>query len=473
MRMATTSISLTESSGYLETYEAVRYQKGLFTNVATSAEYSNPANTTRNLLQPLIFQAVARVVIKHPILSAVFLGADTAKPRYAQLPRIDLRECIVFVEQDPGFKGSDTTRNPGWDRLLEEYHNMRFDDRWGQLPLWRLVISYPPSSNTEFIACFVHLHGICDGNSGPAFHRAFLAELQTLSQQGLSDTFDHIVRSPNAPPLPSIEALHRLPLSPDYLLKLAWQDTFPKKNKHVWLGAPASTRPTRSRFLSITLPADTTRKLVAVSRSHGTSLTGTIHALVGTALFANLPKDATTALKSGLAINLRRFLSQELVDQDSFGNWVYVAYDAMKRPSSTSKISWEYAQHVKKLLDDEVRRAGKNTPMGCLRYVGNMHKFFEKRCKGQREGSYLLSNLGAFKPRDNNDARPWKTGRMIFSEGFDASGEPIDVMMITGCDGCLTVGFVWSDSIVQENFILKVSGTLEKLMVDTAHDTEV
>lgn len=433
--------------------------------------YSNP-NATQDL-QPLIFQAVARILSQHPILSTVFLDADTAKPRYAQLPQVDLRECIVFVDRDARPKEADATRNPEWDQLLEEYHNTRFDDRWGERPLWRLVISRQPDNNkSEFIACFVYLHGLCDGNSGPAFHRALLAELQSLSREGLADTVDPIVRSPDTPPLPNIEALHRLPLSAPYLLKMAWQDTFPGKNKNVWLGGPVSATPTRSRFRSMTLPADTTSKLVAVSRAHASSLTATVHALVGTALFANLPQE-TTLLKSGLAVNLRRFLSRDVVNEDSMGNWVYVAYDTMSRPNSTATVSWEDAQHVKKLLDDEIAREGKNIPMACLRYAGNMHKFLESRFKRPRDGSYLMSNLGVFQPRDSDDndnkAGPsWKTGRMIFSEGFDVSGEAIDITMITGCDGCLTVGFIWSDLVVEEKFLLDVFNTLEKLLVETA-----
>lgn len=530
----------------------MRYTRGLFTNVGISAAYSHPAPIPHESLQPLIYQAVSRVISQHPALSTVFLDADAqkpyAKPRYAQLPHLDLRDCVTFVEQAPRVGNDEdaaqddapaATRNPEWDQLVEGYHNTRFDDRWGELPLWRLIISrrqqQPPDNNshaTEFIACFVYLHAICDGNSGPAFHRAFLAELQSISQQrGFADNNNsvehhhdyphHIVRSPDAPPLPSIEALHRLPLSPSYLVKMAWQDTFPGKNKNVWLGGPISAQPTTpSRFRSMTLPADITSNLVAVSRSHSASLTATVHVLIGTAILANLPPKGTTTtrLKSGIAVSLRRFLPRDVVTEDSMGNWVYIAYYdgpcIMKRSSSPPppdsasplpRISWQDAQDVKRMLDNELRRAGKNTPMGCLRFAGNMHKFFEGRVKRPRDGSYLLSNLGVFKPRDHNSsnkyissdddededgarspaaAEPnhynintnnssnWKTGRMIFSEGFDAAGEAIQVTMITGCDGCLTVGFVWNDTVVEESLVLGIFDTLERLMIETAQDTK-
>lgn len=448
----------------------MRYAQGLFTNVATSANYS-VADSTQDL-QPLIFLAVARIISQQPALSAIFLDHDgsKAKARYVQIPRIDLRECVLFVNQEPGSKKKDESRNPEWDQLLEEYHNTRFDERWGELPLWRLVISRQPENKLEFIACFFHLHGICDGNSGPAFHRAFLAELQALSEQKLADTFDPVVFPPDSMLPLNVEALHRLPVSPQYLLKLAWQDAFPVKAKNVWLGAPMSAKLSRSRFRSMTLPADVTRRLVAVSRSHSASLTATVHSLVGTAIFANLPNHDATKLKTGIAVNFRRFLPRDVVDDDSIGNWVYVAYDVMKRPSSTANVSWENAQHVKKLLDDEVGRKGKNTPMACLRYV-DMHKYLQGRFKRPREGSYLMSNLGVFQPRDGN-AGPWKIGRMIFSEGFDISGEALDITMITGCDGCLTVGFVWSDTVTEERFVSGVFDTLEKLLIETSRDLQ-
>lgn len=529
----------------------MRYHRGFFTNVAASAVYScssfHPAFQSstqqefQDLLQPLLYQAVARIIAQHPILSTVFLDAHTPKPRYAQLPHVDLRDCIVFVEQqqqqlEQQQDDADVdlaTRNPAWDRLLEEYHNTRFDDHWGERPLWRLVIAHRPGHHAEFLACFVYLHGLCDGNSGPAFHRALLAELQALSSQhdSLADdnkvkvVVDPIVRSPDTPPLPNIEALHRLPLSPPFLLKMAWQDAFPSKTTHVWLGGPVvlAQPPTRSRFRSLTVPAATTARLVAVSRAHASSLTATVHALVGTALFAHLPPDMTQ-LKTGLAINLRRFLPRDVVTADSMGNWVYVAYDTMhrrRRPTSPTsprpspptvggstttttsaapnvELAWDDAQHVKRLLDDEIARAGKNTPMGCLRYAGSMHKFLDSRFKRPRDGSYLLSNLGVFQPRANNNnnnnnnennkennenkdkdkdkeaagGHTWRTGRMIFSEGFDVSGEALDITMITGCDGCLTVGFIWGEAVVEETFVLDVFHTLERLLVATAQQQQ-
>lgn len=505
--------------GHLESYEAVRYARGLFTNVGTSAVYSHPTASIGGdgeSLKRLVLQAVSRVVAHHPALSTVFLGADNpdAKPRYAQLPQLDLAQCVAFVEHDE--PATTATRNPGWDRLLERYHNARFDDSWGELPLWRLVVIVGPAQPAQFIACFFYLHAICDGNSGPAFHRALLAELQATSQQERQHDAPRIVRSPDAPPLPSIEALHRLPTSPCYLLKMLWQDTCPGNSKNVWLGGPIVAKPTTpSRFCSMTLPADVTSKLVSASRSHAASLTATVHALIGTAIMANLPEEEATRktrLKSGIAVSLRRFLPRDVVTPDSMGNWVCIAYydagPSLTSPPTTTTISWQDARAIKKMLDDEIRREGKNTPMGCLRYAGNMHKFFEDRVKRPRDGSYLLSNLGVFKPRDDdtpatttndinghannssekkndgdtarsqaaatgpnrarNNTNNWTTGRMIFSEGFDAAGEAIQVTMITGCDGCLTVGFVWNDAVVEETLLVGIFDTLEKLMIETA-----
>lgn len=438
----------------------------MFTSVGITAVYSNPAS--KYDLEPLIFDAVARVISKHPALSAIFADLEKSKLRYVQLPQIDLRDCVVFLEQEPKSHEPDASCNPEWDRLLEDYHNRRFDDRWGELPLWRLLILHEPQNSSEFTACFIYQHTVCDGLSGPAFHRALLAELQAISADGVIPSSEPIVRPPDTPLLPNLESLHHLPLSPRFLLKMVWLDAFPKTGKNIWLGGPVSEK-TRSRFLSLTLSAAETSRLVALSKTHSASLTATTYILVALAIFANLP-DQITTLKSSMAISMRRFLPRETVDENSLGNWVYVAYNDVKRPKSTSSIPWDEVRQVKKDLNEQVNRNGKNTPLGCLKYAGNLHRFFDGRSKKPREGTFLVSNLGTFKPRENN-AGPWKVGRMVFSEGFDTSGEAIDITMITGGDGCLSVGFVWGEGVVEEELMLKFFNSFKKLMVETAESS--
>lgn len=451
--------------GHLETYEAVRYVRGLFTNVAVSARYERPETLLDVDLQFLIFPAVAKVIARHPALSTVFFDAqEGSKPYYAQLPEIDLRECVIFVARKSRAESSGSGHDVEWDSLVEEYHNTRFDERWGELPLWRLVILHDPDDKRSFVAAFVHLHPIGDGNSGSMFHRALLTELSTASGE---PCLDPIVRCPDSPLPESLESMHRLPLSLRYLLKMAWEDKFPSNGDDLWLGGPVS-KPTRSRFLSFTLSSDLTTRLILLCRARGVTLTSTCHVLFALAIFSNLPPQKTR-LKSSIACDLRRFLGDDVVGKDVMANYVSAPTQVLKRPASLSSITWAEARRIAKLLRDETSRGGKDSSSALLRYVGSKHEYFESKFGKARDGSFSLTNLGIWK-RAAVDGHAWRTGRMVFSEGFDASREAICITMVTGEDECLTVGIVWGQDVVEERLMRDISETFKTLLEKTADE---
>lgn len=452
----------------------MRYVRGLFTNVAVSAEYTQASPVPDQELEHLIFHAVAGVIAQHPALSTIFLDADEgSKPCYARLPQIDLRECVVFVTRKAAAEATSDRGDPERDSLLEEYHNVRFDERWGERPLWRLVILHDPGDRSRFVACFVYLHTIGDGNAGPTFHRALLAELSSISSGRVPlEPLEPVVSCPDFQSIPgSLESLHRLPLSLCYLLKMAWEDKFPDNSNNLWLGGPVST-PTRSRFLSCTLAAETTSKLLAAGRRHSVTLTATCHALVALAIFANLPPEKTR-LKSSIAVNLRRFLPSDVKEKDVMGNYVSAPTLGLKRPASLSSISWAEAQRIKRALDEETGREGKDASTACLRYVPDMHRYFESKFSKARDGTFCLTNLGTFARRGDDgsgDGAAWRTGRMVFSEGFDAAREALCISMITGEDSCLTVGLVWGQEVVEEQLVLNIFETLKDMLHRTANE---
>lgn len=389
-------------------------------------------------------------------------------PYYARLAHFDLEDCIVFETWQLDRTQSSEDVNEALDELLERYHNTRFDERWGELPLWRLVILHEPSDQTRFIACFVWQHAIGDGHTGPSFHRDFQTELSNLSAPACSPTMENLETTVSCPQMalpPSLESLHKLPLSPYYLLKMAWQEKFPANSQALWLGASITT-PTRSRFRSFVLTAERTSGLLTVCRAHLVTVTAVIHALVALAIFSHLPPNKTQ-LKSSIAINLRPWITSDALKQNAMGNFVSTTYFDNKRPESLESISWSDAQRIKKLLDNEVKLGGKNASTGCLRWVGDMHKYFASKTGEPRDATFCLTNLGIFNPQTKSGSQ-WAIHDMVFSESFDAAREAMDVTMITGQDGCLTLGMIWGDGVVEEELMLGIFDKLKSLVIATA-----
>lgn len=417
-----------------------------------------------------------RVVSLHPALSTVFLDAEdpSKKPYYARLPQVNLNDCVVFEtkkhHQPPE---ASTDEDTELDALLETQHNTRFDAHWGTLPLWRLVILHTPGDNSRFVASFVYQHAIGDGNAGPVFHRTFLAALRAISAEHGGDELgplnpdpDPVLPAPETPLPPSLESLHPLPLSLPYLLKMAWYDKFPSSGPELWLGARVGP-PSRSRFRSFSLGAESTAGFLGVCRAQGVSMTAAVHALIARAIFVNLPADKTR-LKSSIAINLRRFLPEGALAREDVGNYVSATYlEHARGGAAAGGGGWEEARRVKGVLESEVRMGGRNASTGCLRWVGDMHEYFAVKFGQPRDATFCLTNLGSFGVDEGGDGS-WRIGRMVFSEGFDAAREAMDVTMVSGADGCLTVGLVWGDGVVEEALILKIFETLKTLVVTTA-----
>jgi hypothetical protein len=261
-----------------------------------------------------------------------------------------------------------------------------------------------------------------------------------------------------------------------YLAKTVWNSLIPSWNgSRVWTGhsvsPSAEQQPVQSHYRSFALSAETTKKLLNASRAHGTTLTGTSHALLCQAIFSHIPSDKTI-LKSNISINMRRWLDPDAsnIDDNTIGNWVSNYYSDQHRDTLASNF-WNEALRVKKALDGEIERRGKDTVIGLLKHVGTnaaMHGLFTGRLGKPRERTFVLSNLGAFKTAINDDGSGWNTGRMVFSQSFDPSGEAMQVMLVTGEDCRLSVGFVWGDGAVDDDLVPNIMETLKDSLIDAA-----
>ena len=233
-------------------------------------------------LQSLIHQAIKGVIALHPSLSVTVVDADKPSPYFARLPSMNIAKTIRFVARDGVFDSDEGSQR--LDQILEDEHNKDFLPITSETPLWRLNVIHEPGNASNFIASFVYHHAIADGTSGLAFHRCLLLKLRQEAerynisleqwQQPLEAPIDQIVITSGTNKLiPSLEALHPLPLSISYLIKALWREYLSGRPSKLWTAAPITKGPWRSRFMSITFTQDTTSTLVKACRSHSTSMT--------------------------------------------------------------------------------------------------------------------------------------------------------------------------------------------------------
>jgi Alcohol acetyltransferase len=384
-------------------------------------------------LKATIFCALAIVIERHPALSAIVMDEDSNEPYFARLPKINLEDAVTFLTRQEPVTGNG--RDVELDNILEIQHNTPFKEGHGTLPYWRLIIVTPPRAEEEFVASFIFHHSLGDGTSGMVFHRDFFAALCT-NPSPLTNT---IVLPVNAPLHPNLEAL--LPFATPPV------SASPNPTK-LWSGTNIIP-PTRSNFHSLILSAKTTTRLLQACKLHGTTLTSTLPVLIASAIFSAIP-DTFDSLECTIPVSLRRFLP-EPISENVIG--VYLdAFSAHYDRTPNAHALWPEAQRSRGLINDYLKTNGEKVNVAKFKQIRDMRAFFLGRVGKERGTSFDVSNLGIMKV-EADEKEPWKMGKVVFSRSAFVSGSAIAAGVVTGADGCLTIGFCWQERVVENAMV--------------------
>ncbi|KAI1618915.1 alcohol acetyltransferase, partial [Exophiala viscosa] len=479
------SLTRLRSVGLLEQFATARHSLGFYNNVAVSALYSSRVVRDFSALAYVIFTALDAVIAGHPALSAIPVDEDTSAPYFARLPEIDLQEATTFVSSELVLDPYNEASMKELDKILEEQHNKGFRDQASSLPFWRMIVVYEPAKCSDFIACFVFHHALADGASGLAFHRAFQSALEGAdtiaatfgsiadNRGGHRRNNKFIARPPGRSLIPSLEDIHPLALSITYILKSLWNDWFRSRPSTVWTGLPITADPSKkeSRFQSMCLSQDTTTRFLKACRSHATTLTAAVEVLTAAAVLTELPTEYSIVRCQG-AISLRRWLPHDIVNEDSFGDWVSRYVDEHRWTDSRDQprkaidlFSWDEARRVRKTIETELNKEGKDNVVGLLKYAGDIHQRFKGKIGKDRDETFEISNIGVYKTGFAGDMDcEWRVGRVVFSQCADVCGPAIGLSLATGGDGCLNIGFSWLEGIVEGRWMEQMMTTLWDLV---------
>jgi hypothetical protein len=415
-------------------------------------------------------------------------------------------------------------------RLLERCHskwitNTEYNYHTALKPYWRLVVV----NGTD--AFFIYHHMIGDGLSGYAFHRSFLVALNAQDEEpgspGLFDEVRTTVKSSRKSLQPP--ALDQIELEPSWLGLLLYHlinilRWFIRKKCFVFSDAKVSyhgenpllqqtftdivSRRTVTRVQTLRIGHNLMQKCLKACRQHDTSFTGLLHTLIQVTLAVDSYPNAMIGF-SRLAINLRPFL-QTNPGRDVFTDAVSFMYRAHllyqyraaavsnhrhvggnqnqpETPSSSTPSSPQepFALDVKVIWD--LARVYKNTIISHLSPSGfALHDFASCKifpdddegicrlysCGLYQQNSFILSNLGVFKPREEQEIEDgWRIEDVTFSAAalkarLSDAAIAVNVASVKGGDCVITVSYekgVLRDEMVRE-FLRGVQGRLEFLL---------
>ncbi|KIW62341.1 hypothetical protein PV04_10522 [Phialophora macrospora] len=441
--------------GRLERYSTARHDLKFYLGPAVTASYRLPKNYPLPLKE-YVYKALRDVIAQHPVLSAIPVDEHTQNPYFVRLSKIDLNKCVTFTNRQHDYPWMAETRDNELDELLSSQHSIPYE---APNPFWRLCVLSHPEYTT---IAFVYHHALGDGQSGIAFHRTFHKALSSAFSMSPAIPVATITPTPSTPLPPNLEALHTLPVTIWFLLKVLFQELilskiWPTRDPGLWTGGKctAPLRQTRVRSLNIPPLASTAFKYVC--RKNETTITAALQTLIASALFAHLPDNFTRLACSG-ALSTRRFLQKDAgITDDVMGVFVQDMSETYNRHSFEHApiLPWSEAQRSRRNIEHTLSLKGANAGVNLLKYVNNFHEeLFLSKVGQQREKSFEVSNLGLVKPGTAAAGEDEvELGRIVFTQSAGVTAAAIQVSVVTGADGCMVLGFSWQEGIVGDEFV--------------------
>ncbi|KAJ4369393.1 Alcohol acetyltransferase [Didymella sp. IMI 355093] len=485
--MDVTRLEKLRPCGRLETYSTARHHLGFYNNVGLTATYTTPSNL-RISIQDLVFAALHHVIAEHPNLSAILVHEDKSFPDvyFARLPEFDLDTCVEFRMRGHAIPQDDEA-DIDLGKLLSQQHIRNFKSSVPG-PYWRLIVTAFPSDRQVFTASWIFHHALADGASAMMFHETLLEGLNNFMRAPVKD-FATLVSAPSITLALPLEDLHPMTVSWPFFVSAVAGSLMPKYLKRKpWTGPPIGRMPPQSTANAcVVLSAETTQAFAGLCRKQGTSVTATLSTLLASVIVEILGP-LCDEIKIGMPISLRPVLN---VGKKQMLNAITNHTSIFRRSDFVEELEdetyWKIARRVKSELAVEVSKEGTDNPIALLKYVSNMHDYFNEKLGRERETTAEVSNLGVYRPQTLNteenlvspkrslqledESSSWAIGRMVFSQSLNHTGPAICLSAVTGGDGCLAMSFNWpqdpmKDSEATEQSLRLVPGLVKQSILD-------
>ena len=457
-------------TGKSEQLSAVSHALGFFKNVGMSAHY-NLSNSTESLdLQRVVYAALADVVRKHAILSAVPVNEASPEAYFARLESIDLTKCVFWRRRIGSTVQED--EDPELDAILEEQHNTDFKTNYGYLPFWRLIILQDADTELRFTASFIFHHSLGDGAAGSIFHTFFLQALNTATSlpSFVAHSNSIVTIDANIQLLGPLEQLHPLPINESPRDHRADGG----KELEEWFGNPIHT-PLRTHYKTLYFSPAATATFARRCKHNGITVTSGLTAVLAGALFPALP-DNIEALMGIIPINLRPWLNLPANSADAaMGSFIDATKAQIRRSqyeendinhndkSRGLRAAHHTSQEITSCLANASPTGEPHTSIAPFKLIPDVAAVFTSLLGTTRDAAFEVSNLGRFTPPaagqlqlGNWDAACWRMGRMVFSRSAVAFGAAVTTSVITGSDGGLSLGGCWQDGVVDDDIVERV-----------------
>ncbi|KAH9855306.1 alcohol acetyltransferase [Lenzites betulinus] len=443
--------------GILAAYFHTRARLGVDSCVIATAKYET--NAGRPLDRTHLFPALEEVVRKNAELGRrVCYETESGKPAWTRLQSLDFNRIVEFLDAD----------SSSLEFILETQFMRGFNLK-ADLPLWRLAVL----SDGTVIYAYDHFMG--DGLSGRGFHFSLLSALQTTKPTSEWHSGLIFPRS-DVQPIPLVEEIIHIPVPFTWLLSEVLKPINPfyqRRFSRVWSGNPVPKTfkfDVNVRILHV-VPEDSAR-LVKLCRSHHTTVTGALYALVSH-IFSRLlhigQSDAQPydSIIVHVPVSLRRYTN---ASPSAICNHVAFYEDmhklrtppptsSMHAHPSLSEFPWKAAAEFSDLL----KREAPKTPgiLGVLNLLLGSREGPVLAMLGQKRDTTVgISNLGPIPPGAINtppadvpdSTAQWQMRELLFVQADAPAGSALKVNVTGTPAGGIGITLTWGKESMDEGF---------------------
>ncbi|KAI1080887.1 alcohol acetyltransferase [Whalleya microplaca] len=476
--------------GPLEIFVSAHHLLRTACRTIVTGRYAIPADSSFQVLAPILEQALALTILEHPLLTVGLASEDSKQPSWVRVKHIDLEGMITWTQ---------APESDNYDQFLEQvlmkHHDTPFPDL-ETVPGWRLTVLRNSDIPLRYIdVAFHYNHANIDGISGKIFHKALHRNLNLVSG-GNTDALRavemdcHILHLPQDLQLPPTqEDLMKFPISPSFLISTAWKGLRPSffvpEEFARW--APIQASPNETTLQLFTAEAADMRHLLSACRKNRTTITGLFHALVLVSLSQRLPNQP--GFVGGSTINTRRFIEDDTLDPDNLmGNFVTLmthffdskfvsALRARARSSDNSiaglqDLIWEVAARIRAELTQKLERGTADDMMGLVGLMakGDFRPILKSEMKKHRECSWEVSNLGTMDV-STPEGTEWRVEQLISSQSAVANGAAILIFPISVKGGRMCTAITAQKAVVEPALIEGLANDLDTWLKVLANDT--
>ncbi|RBR25474.1 uncharacterized protein FIESC28_01712 [Fusarium coffeatum] len=470
----TTEMATVRRLGLLEAGSAAFHLMGLYRAVVVSATYSIPSDKPS---KEAIYAALGEVITENPILRVGIKDEGETKAYFTHIPEMKLDNFVEFRSSVP----EKFTKN------LEELHCWCHDQIFQDVetrPPWRMVVLRPAGEAPEFEAIvFAFHHSLMDGMGGRLFHEKLLAKLNTLPP---NPSWSSTLSFPELPvlPEPQDKVIDYTTTIPHRLMgwcSWMWPSFLSRATPEIWSAEPIDfSRPHKTRIVTANIPPNVVKSVLEDTRSHGTSLTGLLHAVALTSLSRRVP-DAL-GFVSSTPISMRPYLSptaDPALKEALFGcvsgtshEHQLTAIKALRRAQGDAldDLVWSHAQKIKDELKQKTSTLPANDGLQALRGIKDWTEFLTDRDHQKRTKTWEVSNIGQLTQvsesgdEEESDVEKRTITHAMFTNSPMISSDPMSISVISVKGGGLTLGITWNEGIVDEELMEALGDDLESAM---------